>query len=168
MNEHCVFCRIIAGEETVSIVHEDERAIAFMDIQPASPGHVLVVSREHHEDLFEIPEELAVHCLKLAKQLAPGIREATGAGAVNLFSANGRAGGQDVLHFHLHLIPVREGEPFDLQLPKSDSPVPSRTELNVMATRIGRAVQAPGRELTGGVPHEERSGPETPHSARQP
>jgi histidine triad (HIT) family protein len=144
MNEQCVFCRIIAGEEMVSIVYEDDRALAFMDIQPASPGHVLVVSRAHHEDLFDVPDDVAAHCLRVAKRLAPGIRQAAGAGAVNLFSANGKAGGQDVLHFHLHLIPVREGEPFDLQLPKADAPVPSRSELNVMAARIGRAVQRPG------------------------
>jgi histidine triad (HIT) family protein len=141
MNEHCVFCRIITGEETVSIVYEDDRAVAFMDIQPASPGHVLVVSREHHADLFEIPTDLATHCLEVAKQLAPGIRKATGAAALNLFAANGRAGGQDVEHFHLHLIPVREGEHFQLQLPMPGAPVPSRSELDVMAVRIGRAVQ---------------------------
>ncbi|MFW6331625.1 MAG: HIT family protein [Gemmatimonadota bacterium] len=141
MNEHCVFCRIIAGEETVSVVREDERAIAFMDIQPASPGHVLVVSRAHHADLFDLPEDLAAHCLQLAKELGPGIRDATGAAAINVFSANGKAGGQDVLHFHLHLIPVREGETFDLQLPKAGAAVPSRSELDVMAARIGRAVQ---------------------------
>lgn len=144
MNEHCVFCRIIAGEETVSIVYEDNRTVAFMDIQPASPGHVLVVSREHHADLFAIPHELASHCLEVAKQLAPGIRTATGAAALNLFSANGKAGGQDVEHFHLHLIPVREGEDFDLQLPKEGAPVPSRSQLDVMAARIGRAVQKSG------------------------
>lgn len=144
MNEHCVFCRIIAGEEMVSIVHEDDRAIAFMDIQPASPGHVLVAPRDHHADLFAVPQELAAHCLKVAKMLAPGIRKATGAAALNLFSANGVAGGQDVPHFHLHLIPVREGEEFDLQLPKEDAPVPSRSALDVMAARIGRAVQEEG------------------------
>lgn len=141
MNEHCVFCRIIAGEETVSIVHEDDRAVAFMDIQPASPGHVLVVSREHHTDLFDTPESLAAHCLKVAKRLAPGIRRATGAEAVNLFSANGEAGGQDVAHFHLHVIPVRAGEEFDLQLPKHDLPAPSRSHLDVMAARISRVLQ---------------------------
>jgi histidine triad (HIT) family protein len=141
MNEHCVFCRIIAGEETVSIVYEDDRTLAFMDIQPASPGHVLVVSRDHHADLFAIPRGLASHCLEVAQQLAPGIRTATGAAALNLFSANGRAGGQDVEHFHLHLIPVREGEVFDLQLPKEGVPIPSRSQLDVMAARIGRAVQ---------------------------
>jgi histidine triad (HIT) family protein len=141
MNKHCVFCRIIAGEETVSIVYEDDQVLAFMDIQPASPGHVLVVSREHYSDLFDVPEEVAAHCLSVAKQLAPGIKAATAAPALNLFSANGRAGGQDVEHFHLHLIPVREGEHFELQLPRPGATVPSRSQLDVMAARIGRAVQ---------------------------
>ena len=146
MNEQCVFCRIIAGEEMVSIVHEDDRTVAFMDIQPASQGHVLVVSRAHHADLFELPDDLAAYCLTMAKRLAAGIRKATDAAAVNLFSANGEAGGQDVPHVHLHLIPVREGETFDLQLPKPDARVPSRSELDVMAARIGRAVQEIDRE----------------------
>nr|PZN91763.1 MAG: HIT family protein [bacterium] len=141
VDESCVFCRIIGGEETVSIVHEDDRAIAFMDIQPVSPGHTLVVSRDHYPTLFEMPDDLAAHCLQVAKRIAPGIRRATGADAINVFSANGRAGGQDVLHFHIHLIPVREGEEFALQLPPADAPIPSRSELDVMAARISRAIQ---------------------------
>jgi histidine triad (HIT) family protein len=155
MNEHCVFCRIIAGEETVSIVYEDPDTLAFMDIQPASPGHVLVVSREHYADLFEVPDTVAAHCLTVARQLAPGIKKATGAAALNLFSANGRAGGQDVEHFHLHLIPVREGEHFDLQLPRPGAPVPSRSQLDVMAARIGRAVQQTGELARAGAVGDE-------------
>lgn len=144
MNEQCVFCRIIAGEETVSIVHEDDRVVAFMDIQPYSPGHTLVVTRRHYDDLFSVPQDLAAHCLAVARQLGAGVKAATGAPALNVFSANGAAGGQDVAHFHLHLIPVREGEHFDLQLPKADTPVPSRSALDVMAARIGRACQEVG------------------------
>ncbi|HLU24127.1 MAG TPA: HIT domain-containing protein [Longimicrobiales bacterium] len=141
VDDHCIFCRIIGGEEMVSIVHEDDRAIAFMDIQPASPGHTLVVSRDHYPTLYDLPDDLAAHCISLAKRLAPGIRRATGAESVNVFSANGRAGGQDVPHFHLHLIPVLDGQPFALQLPMPDAPIPSRSELDVMAARISRAIQ---------------------------
>lgn len=141
VDDHCIFCRIIGGEEMVSIVHEDDRAIAFMDIQPASPGHTLVVSRDHYATLYDMPDELAAHCLAVAKRLAPGIRRATGAESINVFSANGRAGGQDVLHFHLHLIPVVEGQAFVLQLPMADAPIPSRSDLDVMAARISRAIQ---------------------------
>jgi histidine triad (HIT) family protein len=151
MDEHCVFCRIIAGEEMVSIVYEDDHTVAFMDVQPASPGHVLVVSREHYADLFDTPADEAAHCLAVAKRLAPGIRAATGAAAMNLFSANGRAGGQDVEHFHLHLIPVREGEEFELQLPRPGAQVPSRSQLDVMAARIGRAVQRSGEMARAGT-----------------
>ena len=141
VDENCVFCRIIAGEEMVSIVHEDDRAVAFMDIQPASPGHTLIVSREHYPTIFEVPDDLAAHCIGVAKRIAPGVRRASGAEAVNVFSANGRAGGQDVLHFHLHLIPVREGDEFALQLPHPDADIPTRSELDVMAARICRAIQ---------------------------
>lgn len=141
MDESCVFCRIIAGEEMVSIVHEDDQAVAFLDISPMSPGHTLVVSRAHHATLLDMPEELAAHCMRMAKRIAGGVLAATGAGAVNLFSANGSAGGQDVPHFHLHLIPVHEGQPFALQLPAADGPVQSRSQLDVMAARIGRAIQ---------------------------
>lgn len=161
MNQQCVFCRIIAGEETVSIVHEDDRAIAFMDIQPYTPGHVLVVPRDHHTDLFGVPDGLAAHCLAIARRLGPGIKRATGAAALNIFSANGAAGGQDVPHFHFHLIPVREGEHFDLQLPRSGAPVPSRSGLDVMAARIGRACQEVGDGDEASPPRKAAAGSTT-------
>ncbi len=157
VEDKCIFCRIIGGEETVSIVYEDERAIAFMDIQPLGPGHTLVVSRDHYPTLFDVPADLAGHCLDVARRISPGIKEATGAEALNVFCANGRAGGQDVLHFHLHLMPVRQGEEFPLQLPSPDAAIPSRSELDVMAARIGRAIQdssegpPPGRGETVGA-----------------
>ena len=141
MDESCIFCRIIGGEEMVSVVYEDNLAIAFLDVQPASPGHTLVVTKAHHETLFDVPETLLTHCMAVAKRIAPGLRRAVDAEAINVFSANGRAGGQDVLHFHMHLIPIREGQPFALQLPLEDAPIPQRAELDVTAARISRAIQ---------------------------
>jgi histidine triad (HIT) family protein len=141
VEEHCIFCRIIGGEEMVSVVYEDARAIAFLDIQPASSGHTLVVSKEHYATIFDLPDDLLAHCTTVAKRMARGLKRATGAEAVNLFSANGKAGGQDVAHFHLHLIPIREGEPFALQLPVEDAPIPMRSELDITAARISRAIQ---------------------------
>jgi len=141
VDESCVFCRIIGGMETVSIVYEDDRVVAFMDIQPVAPGHTLVVSKDHFPTLFDLPEDLAAHCLAVARRLAPGIKKAAGVEALNLFSANGRAGGQDVEHFHFHLIPVKQEADFPLHLPLADAPIPSRSALDVMAVRIGRAIQ---------------------------
>ena len=155
-NENCVFCRIIGGDEMVSIIHEDEEVIAFMDVQPLHPGHVLVVPKDHFKDLFHLPEALAARTLATASRLLPGLARATGCRAVNLFSPNGADGGQSVFHFHLHLIPVPEGSPFPLQLPSESTPVPTRSELDVMATRIGQAVQQ--GSLVAGDPAEGRGG----------
>jgi histidine triad (HIT) family protein len=141
VDDACIFCRIIGGEEMVSVVYEDDRAIAFLDIQPVSAGHTLVVSKEHHATIFDLPDDLLVHCVTVAKRLAAGLKRATGAAAINLFSANGAAGGQDVPHFHLHLIPIQEGQPFALQLPLEDAPIPMRSELDITAARVGRAIQ---------------------------
>ena len=144
VDENCIFCRIIGGEEMVSVVYEDDRAIAFLDIQPVSSGHTLVVSKEHYATLFDLPDDLLAHCVTVAKRLARGLRRATGAEAVNVFSANGKAGGQDVLHFHLHLIPIQDGQPFALQLPLEDTPIPMRSELDITAARVSRAIQEEG------------------------
>ncbi len=140
-NPTCVFCRIIGGDEMVSIIHEDEETIAFLDIQPLYPGHVLIVPKEHYKNLFYVPEALAARTFAVARRILPGLRKATGCRAVNLFSPNGADGGQDVFHFHLHLIPVPEGQPFPLQLPDPGAPVPSRSQLNVMATRVGQCIR---------------------------
>jgi histidine triad (HIT) family protein len=142
VEESCVFCRIIGGEEMVSVVYEDDRAIAFLDIQPMSRGHTLVVPKHHHETLFDLPDDLALHCLAVARRIAPGIRKATEADALNVFSPNGAAGGQDVMHFHWHLIPVHEGDAFALQMPAADVPIPMRSELDITAARISRAIQS--------------------------
>ena len=144
VDETCVFCRIIAGEEMVSLIHEDDRSLAFLDINPVSRGHALVVSREHHSQIWRVPEELLMHCLAVSRRIAEGIKRATGTESVNVFCADGPDGGQDVPHFHLHLIPVAKGEEFPLQLPPSGTPIPSRSELDVMAARIGRAIQDGG------------------------
>ncbi len=141
MEANCVFCRIIGGDEMVSIIHEDEEVIAFLDVQPLFSGHVLVVPKVHYKNLFYVPEELAARTFATARRILPGLRAATGCRAVNLFSPNGTAGGQDVFHFHLHLIPVPDGQPFPLQLPDPGAPVPSRSQLDVMAARIGQAIQ---------------------------
>lgn len=151
VEESCIFCRIIGGEEMVSIVYEDDRAVAFMDIQPLTPGHTLVVSKDHYDTLWDLPDDLSAHLLNVARRLGPGIKRATGASSLNLFSANGRAGGQDVEHFHFHLIPVRERADFPLQLPVEDSPIPSRSALDVMAARIGRACQETQAEPAAAV-----------------
>jgi histidine triad (HIT) family protein len=139
-NPSCIFCRIIGGDEMVSVIHEDDEIIAFLDVQPLHPGHVLVVPKAHYKNLFYVPEQLATRTFSVAKRILPGLRKATGCRAVNLFSPNGADGGQDVFHFHLHLIPVPKDAPFPFQLPDPGAPVPTRSELDVMAAHVMRCI----------------------------
>ena len=138
---NCIFCRIIGGGEMVSVIYEDEEIIAFLDVQPLYPGHAVVAPKSHHRDLFSLPEPVAARTFATARRILPGLTSATGSRAVNIFSSNGEDGGQDVFHFHLHLIPVPPGATFPLQLPDPSADIPSRTQLDVMAARIGRFLQ---------------------------
>ena len=76
-NPNCVFCRIIGGDEMVSVIHEDPEIIAFLDIQPLHPGHVLVMPKEHYKNLFYVPDELAARTFDVARRILPGLRKAT-------------------------------------------------------------------------------------------
>jgi histidine triad (HIT) family protein len=144
-NGHCIFCDIIKGAAEVSICYEDARALAFMDIQPVNSGHTLVVPRQHCESFFDLPPELGTHLFGVAMQLAPVIRKVSGADGMNLIVSSGAAAGQDVYHFHIHLIPRKSGDGFDVPLPFSGSEMPDRTLLDATAARIIAALRDPAR-----------------------
>jgi histidine triad (HIT) family protein len=116
----CIFCRIVAGELPSQTVFEDERTVAFMDINPATRGHALVIPRKHARDLTEIePEELVAVTLA-AQRLARRALERLGADGVNLLNSCGGSAWQTVFHFHLHVIPRYRGDP--LRLPWTPAP----------------------------------------------
>ncbi|HUR84665.1 MAG TPA: HIT family protein [Solirubrobacteraceae bacterium] len=110
----CLFCKIVAGEIPATIVAEDERTVAFMDINPATHGHALVIPRAHAADVFAIdPEDLQAVAVA-AQRLAKRARERLGADGINLLNSNGPAAWQTVFHFHVHVIPRYEGDPLRL------------------------------------------------------
>jgi histidine triad (HIT) family protein len=116
----CIFCKILAGELPATIVDEDERTVAFMDIAPATRGHALVVPRTHVADLLSVGAD-DLHAVMLASQrLARRIKERLGADGVNLVNSCGAAAWQTVFHFHMHVIPRYEGDP--LRLPWVPAP----------------------------------------------
>jgi histidine triad (HIT) family protein len=110
----CIFCKIVAGELPATIVDEDERTLAFMDIAPATRGHALVIPRAHSGDLLSVdPNDLSAVALA-AQRLAGNAKERLGADGVNLLNSCGRAAWQTVFHFHVHVIPRYEGDPLRL------------------------------------------------------
>ena len=140
---HCIFCDLIRGAGEVSICYEDSVAIALLDIQPVNPGHVLVVPREHYEVLQDIPKDVGAHLYLVAAKLIPRVQTASGATDMNIVVNSGAAAGQNVMHYHIHLIPRREGDGFDVPLPFPGSPMPNRQQLDGMAARIGSMLRDP-------------------------
>jgi len=110
----CLFCKIIAGDIPSVRVAEDERTVAFMDINPATRGHALVVPRNHSRDLLQIPAEDLAAVSAMAGRVARRASEALGADGVNLLNSCGEAAWQTVFHFHMHVIPRYADDPMRL------------------------------------------------------
>ena len=110
----CIFCKIVAGELPATIVDEDERTITFMDINPGTRGHALVVPRVHAPDLLSIESADLAAAANAAQRLAIRAKERLKADGVNVINSCGEAAWQTVFHFHLHVIPRYQGDPMRL------------------------------------------------------
>lgn len=109
-DEECIFCKIVVGELPSIRVDEDERTVAFMDINPVTRGHALVIPRAHATDLHDVdPADLTAVAVA-AQRLAARVPEALGADGINLLSSSGSAAWQTVFHFHMHVIPRYVGD----------------------------------------------------------
>lgn len=106
----CIFCRIVAGAAPARKVLEDDSVLAFLDTNPISIGHTLVIPKPHFVNVYDLPEELLARVTSVAKRLALHYRTALGAQSVNLLHSAGRAARQDVFHFHLHIIPRHDDD----------------------------------------------------------
>ncbi len=118
--EDCLFCRIVAGDLPATVVDSDERTVAFMDINPATRGHALVVPRAHAKDLLEIGDDDLQACGIAGRRLASRMGERLGAEGVNLLNCCGPVAWQTVFHFHVHVIPRYTDDP--VRLPWIPSP----------------------------------------------
>ena len=110
----CLFCKIAAGEIPAEKVAEDEHTVSFMDINPWTRGHALVIPREHSRNLYEIGEPDLSHTVQAAKRLALHMRDRLKCDGVNLINSCEPAAWQTVFHFHVHVIPRYEGDPLRL------------------------------------------------------
>jgi histidine triad (HIT) family protein len=114
MASDCLFCGIVAGEIPAQIVDADEHTVAFMDINPATRGHALVVPRAHSADLLEVPDSDLELSMLAARRLVRKIRVALEPDGFNVLNACGPAAWQTIFHFHLHVIPRYEDDPLKL------------------------------------------------------
>lgn len=103
--DNCIFCKIIAGEIPSATVYEDDDFKAIMDIGPAAKGHVIILSKRHMANIYEIEEQTASRALLVASKIARAQKEALGCDGVNILQNNEEAAGQTVFHLHIHVIP---------------------------------------------------------------
>ena len=134
MNQDCIFCKIIKGEIPSFTVYEDDFVKVMLDRFPATPGHCLIIPKKHATDLFELPEETAAHILPLAKKLGAEIVKSVGAEGMNLVQNSGKAAGQSVYHFHLHMIPRKTGD--NIVLNQSSNQETTIEELEAVLRKI--------------------------------
>jgi histidine triad (HIT) family protein len=129
----CLFCGIVAGSIPSQMIDSDERTVAFMDINPATPGHALVVPRKHSADLLEISDEDLNATVLAARRLARRMKDVLDADGINLINACGAAAWQTVFHFHIHVVPRYEDDP--LKLPWIPAPGDS-DEIAAVAAKL--------------------------------
>ncbi len=135
--DDCVFCRIVRGEIPSTRIWEDELTLAFMDIGSVNPGHMLVATKAHVEDIYGVPDETAGALMRTAARVARAVRTALSPDGLSLYQANGPAAGQTVFHVHIHVLPRWQGDPMDLVWPVRN---PERAELEETAARIRAAL----------------------------
>jgi histidine triad (HIT) family protein len=109
MND-CVFCKIIKGEIPSTDIYEDEVVKVFLNINPASRGHLLVIPKEHFENVLDCPDEILSHIIKISKKIAKLAKEKLGADAINIANNSGKEAGQEVFHLHFHVVPRYKGD----------------------------------------------------------
>jgi histidine triad (HIT) family protein len=132
---HCVFCKIVNGQIPSARVLETADAVAFLDINPVIQGHTLIVPRDHHGQVTDLPDETSAHIGSLVPRLARAIKAATGAHGLNVIINNGSAAGQTVDHCHWHIIPRFHDDPVDWPWPHDEY---VGDGLGQMAFRIAR------------------------------
>jgi histidine triad (HIT) family protein len=133
--DSCAFCKIVRKQAPASLVYEDEKVMAFLDIRPLNEGHTLVIPKEHYETIYEIPEELIAYLHKIVKRTALAVKKATEADGISIIQQNGKAANQEVSHLHVHVIPRYEGQKLARfgEISKAD-----RGKLNQVASKMRR------------------------------
>ena len=136
----CIFCKIVQGAIPSARVYEDELTLAFMDVGPVNPGHVLVATKRHAASLFDLTAEEAAAVMVTAQRVAASVRRAFDAPGLTLLQANGKEGWQTVFHFHLHVVPRHADDGIALVWPRQE---PAREALQEHAHRIVQHLAPP-------------------------
>jgi len=107
--DDCIFCKLANGDIPTNSIYEDEVVKVIFDASPAAPGHILILPKNHYDDIYSMDDETAAHVFKVAVKLSKAYRKALDFDGLNIVQNNGEAAGQTVMHFHMHVIPRYAG-----------------------------------------------------------
>src|SRR3989338_6190402 len=158
--KQCIFCQIIAGKVQSKKIYEDDKCIAVLDINPANPGHILILPKEHYSIMPQIPEDEVGYCLKVAKALSQASLKAVQSHGTTIFVANGVAAGQKAQHFMVHVIPRVENDGVGLEIPHNRI---SEDDLNRVRKLLAEKLGAVEAEIV-----EEKEKPEEKAKKKNP
>ncbi|MCI5952018.1 MAG: HIT family protein [Anaerostipes sp.] len=127
--EDCIFCKIANGEIPSATIFEDRDFRVMLDIGPATRGHVLILTKEHYDNIYEIDAETAGKLFSLASVIARAMKKVLNCDGMNILQNNGTVAGQTVFHFHLHLIPRYEGDQVQVTWPQGSITEEEKEEL---------------------------------------
>lgn len=139
VDEKCIFCKIVSKQAPSSILYEDKTAMVFLDIRPLNMGHTLVIPKAHYIDIFDIPENELCQIHKVSKLVSFAVKKATDADGISIIQQNGTAAGQDIFHFHVHVVPRFFGQKLP---PFSELKEVERAKLDEEATVIKRFLKS--------------------------
>ena len=137
MRNDCLFCAIMDGEMPSYVIYEDELFYVMLDRFPKHLGHVLILTKRHASHIFELNEEEARQLFPLAQRIAAAMRPVLDYTGLNLLQNNGAAAGQEVNHFHIHLIPRFDGDDMAILYSRQD---PSEDEFEEVSKKIRDAL----------------------------
>ena len=120
--QNCIFCQIVQGKVSSKKIYEDDKCMAILDINPANPGHILLLTKEHYQVMPQVPDETISHLFSMVKFLSQATLKGIKAEGTNIVIANGMAAGQKAPHFMIHIIPRKEGDGLDFELKKTQIP----------------------------------------------
>ena len=136
--DDCIFCQIAQGKSPAYKIHEDELTLTFLDIFPATAGHVLIITKEHFSDIFEAKPAALARVAENSVRIAKVLQEHTQADGLGVYQLNKAAAGQTVFHYHMHLIPQFEGKNIGIHSKQTGDP----KQLAEMAEKLSAALSA--------------------------
>jgi histidine triad (HIT) family protein len=141
--KQCIFCQIISGKIQAKKVYEDDKVTAILDINPANPGHVLLLTKEHYSIMPQVPDDEVAHVFMAVKSLSNSMLRSIDAQGTNVIVANGIAAGQRAQHFMVHIIPRKENDGINFVLPQKTM---EQNEIEAIGNKLIAVLTGSGEE----------------------